>query len=805
MVGLLKLRGKILLSLIGLSVVPLAAVVLVVLQLTGDQLEREMEERAAGVADFVEISTTLSQREYGNYIQLMSRNAEVVNTVYYATLSGEIEGLQTIAEEAQKLYGFDLVEILGADGTLIFRSVTAEGIPAVTGKEHSVIQDSLEGESSYALGTFDGQLGVVAASPVATQQEVIGHLVGVTFLDKRFARKLKALSHSEVAFFDEKGVYATTHEGLQGLDLTLLQSSARELEELGRGVVSSRQIRRMTIEGDPFALIANSLGSGHAGVLLAIDISEMVSSQEKTRQLLWLLLLVLGTVAGLIGVVISRGITRPLAEVVANLKNIAEGEGDLTQILQVSSRDEVGALAESFNAFVARLREMVQRTRAVSSDLVGATEKIRASSNEVNAGAIRQSQALEESFRAIQGIDSAVSGIAESTGVLVHAVEESSSATLELGATIEEIASQMEKLFGTVDEVSSSISEMSVASQQVAENVEILSSSTEVTASSIIELDASIKEIEENAERTNRLSEEAARDAEEGKAAVEESIRGIGEVRQTVDRANEAIKVLGKQSDAIGKILNVIDEVADQTGLLALNAAIIAAQAGEHGRGFAVVAVEIRQLADRTAVSTREIGTIIGGLQAGTREAVDAMTAGSERVNREVERSKVAGAALEKIRNSTLKASEQVQGIVRATQEQSRGSRQITDSINQVASMLGQIATAVKQQTEGSRQLARAAEAMKEIASQGKISTREQAKGSHQIGASMEQVRNMIERIDAATREQTQRSAQVVEAVASIRAIAEGNAARTAELDQVMAILSRQTAALEDEVGAFKV
>jgi methyl-accepting chemotaxis protein len=94
---------------------------------------------------------------------------------------------------------------------------------------------------------------------------------------------------------------------------------------------------------------------------------------------------------------------------------------------------------------------------------------------------------------------------------------------------------------------------------------------------------------------------------------------------------------------------------------------------------------------------------------------------------------------------------------------------------------------------------------MKEIASQGKISTREQAKGSHQIGASMEQVRNMIERIDAATREQTQRSAQVVEAVASIRAIAEGNAARTAELDQVMAILSRQTAALEDEVGAFKV
>ncbi len=276
-------------------------------------------------------------------------------------------------------------------------------------------------------------------------------------------------------------------------------------------------------------------------------------------------------------------------------------------------------------------------------------------------------------------------------------------------------------------------------------------------------------------------------------------------MREIVDRASGAIQDLGSQSKAIGKILTVIDEIADQTSLLALNAAIIAAQAGEHGKGFAVVADEIRQLAERTAVSTREIATIIGNLQNGTQEAVQAMRAGSERVHQEVERSKVAGTALDKIRSSTTKATEQVRSIVRATQEQSRGSRQITDSINQVASMLGQIASAIKQQTDGTRQLARAAEAMKEIASQGKLSTGEQAKGSRQINTSMEKIRNMIERIDEATREQTQRSRQVVDAVASLRDIAEGNAARTAELDQVVDLLSQQTTTLEEEVGAFKV
>ena len=94
---------------------------------------------------------------------------------------------------------------------------------------------------------------------------------------------------------------------------------------------------------------------------------------------------------------------------------------------------------------------------------------------------------------------------------------------------------------------------------------------------------------------------------------------------------------------------------------------------------------------------------------------------------------------------------------------------------------------------------------MKEIASQGKLSTAEQAKGSRQINTSMEQIRNMIERIDEATREQTQRSRQVVDAVAKVKQIAEKNAVRTTDLDQVVESLTKQTTALEEEVGAFKV
>ncbi len=789
MLGYLSLRWKILVALLGLAVIPLAGTLFFVSRLSEGQIEKDMKKRVVQVSGFVEQSTTYSQREKANYLQLLAGNADVVNAIYYATLTGDSAQLRDALGDTHKLFNFDVVEVLDKTGRRLLRNAQDPGLKATSGKDHPVIEASLEGDAFYDIAHFDGKLGIVAATPVKLRSDIVGHLVGVTFLDEHMAGQIKALSRADIAFYDKSGIFASTHEGLAKLDLS--------------GVVSG-QLREARFGETPFALFTNSLRKADQGVLMALDTSEEVAAGNFMRHSLLAILAVVSLFALLVGVWISGGIVRPLSAVVKNLQGIAEGEGDLTRELPVTSKDEVGDLARSFNRFMTRMRETVRRTRAVSGDLTGATDRIRHSSRDVNAGAQRQVESLQESYQALQGIDESVSGIAESTSSLVNASEESSSATLELGATIEEIAAHIEKLFSVVEEVSSSISEMSVSSQQVADNVGTLSSSTEVTASSITELDASIKEIEENAEKTDQLSDQAAQDAQRGKDAVDATIDGVTALSEMVERSSEVIQDLGNQSGAIGKILTVIDEVADQTGLLALNAAIIAAQAGEQGKGFAVVADEIAELAERTGASTREIASIIKNLQRGTKDAVETINAGRGRVRQEVERARQAGDALEKIRTSTFKSREQVRGIVRATQEQARGSRQITTSINQVATMLGQIATAIKQQTDGIQQLARASETMREIASQVKRSTAEQTQGSRQINQNMEKIRAMIERIDTATREQTQRSRQVVDAVSSIRKIAEGNATRTDELDQVVELLSRQTATLEEEMGTFR-
>ncbi len=787
----MKLRSKILLALVSVSVVPLVISFLMIGGMVSDQLEVQMQERAQDSANFIEQTTTGASTDNLKLVRLLASNPFMVNAVYSAALNGDNAQLVSVFGSLEDL-PFDQIQVLDKEGQRLFRSFANAGeeIPATSGVEQPVIEASLEGDVYAESGMFDGRMAITAAAPISMYGDAIGHLVGVTYFDKTLADRLKALSRMEIAFFDETGVYTSTSPDLAKLDLNaILQASSFEAQ----------------VNGVHHHIFYNSIAGKNRGVLMALDVTTLDGAKHSLQQALLVTTLIVAALSVVIGLLIAAGIIRPLREVVAHLREISAGGGDLSRELVVRTSDEVGELSECFNAFLARQREMVGRIRDVTKDLTTANEQIRNSSHEVMEGAVRQSQALEESTKAIEGIDEAAGGIAESTGNLVSAAEESSSATLQLGATIEEIASQMEKLFSTVDEISSSINEMSVASQEVAENVGILSSSTEVTVSSMLEMDASIKEIEGNAVETSKLANEAAEDAQRGMQTVEETIRGIESIRLTVDRASEAIMDLGNQSSAIGKILTVIDEVADQTSLLALNAAIIAAQAGEHGKGFAVVADEIRELAERTAVSTREIGTIIANLQEGTQEAVVAMKAGSEQVHQEVKRSKASSVALDKIRSSTLKAMDQVNGIVRATEEQARGSRQVTDSMNQVAAMLEQIASAINQQTSGARQLAEGAEAMRDIAAHGKQSTSEQTKGSRQINESMEQIRCMIALIDDSTRSLTQRSRDVVDAVGSVHKVAESNASRTAELDHVVETLTRLTAALEEEVEVFKI
>ncbi|MEO0959705.1 MAG: methyl-accepting chemotaxis protein, partial [Pseudomonadota bacterium] len=165
-------------------------------------------------------------------------------------------------------------------------------------------------------------------------------------------------------------------------------------------------------------------------------------------------------------------------------------------------------------------------------------------------------------------------------------------------------------------------------------------------SSAIEEISANLERTAENAGETDKLAQEASKEASESAGAVV--------------KASDAMKSIAE------KIL-IIQEIARQTDLLALNAAVEAARAGEHGRGFAVVASEVRKLAERSRSAAEEIST----LSVGTLEVSNQA---SERIERLVPLiSRTAGL---------------VADISVATREQSTGADQINSAVVQLSSLI---------------------------------------------------------------------------------------------------------------------
>jgi len=388
---------------------------------------------------------------------------------------------------------------------------------------------------------------------------------------------------------------------------------------------------------------------------------------------------------------------------------------------------------------------------------------------------------------AVAQAQSKLEGLAAHVQTLATSADESSSSVLEMSATTEEVAENIGELASSVREMVASIEEMAFSIREVATNIDELSLTAEETSSSMNQMDVAIDQVQSNADETARLSEEVARDAEHGAESI---LKTMGEIYRIKESSHEALGVinnLGSRIEAIGEILNVIDDVAEQTNLLALNAAIIAAQAGEHGKGFAVVADEIKDLAERAGASTKEIADLIKTIQSESKNAIAAVEAGAENVDRGVEVSNEAERALKKILESSQKSTNMVRAIARATVEQAKGSKQVTDAISRIADTVQQIAAATAEQARGSELIMKSGEKMRTISQQVERSSQEQARGSRQIAGAIEAINGMVTQVSQAQREYALGSAEALARMERVAQLADEQASALAEISKVAA------------------
>lgn len=277
-----------------------------------------------------------------------------------------------------------------------------------------------------------------------------------------------------------------------------------------------------------------------------------------------------------LGYLVGRSISAPLERVAAAMKDLEDGEGDLTFRLHVEGGDEVGRLARHFNAFVAKLQSLIGEVAGNAQTLADASDELARISDRL----VDNSQSVREGASAV------------------------STRTHEVSANVEAVA-------GAAQEANRNVSSVSSSTEQMSQNMAQVSLAAEAVASNAVEVEGSIRDISDAMSTIRGNTEKAATVSRQG--------------AEKATPVQHLLRELTQSAEATGKIVALIQKVADQTNLLSLNASIEAASAGEAGKGFAVVANEVKDLARETTEATKKIELQISDMQSFTRQSVAAI------------------------------------------------------------------------------------------------------------------------------------------------------------------------------------
>ena len=457
--------------------------------------------------------------------------------------------------------------------------------------------------------------------------------------------------------------------------------------------------------------------------------------------------LVLGAVVAAIAlgagvaVTLALGITRSVAQVADAARTIASVDlpsftkvakalaaGDLTHDVEVtservavSSKDELGAMANDFNRMVDGLKETGAAFAEMSANLREVIGQVATSADGVAGASNQLGQAAGQASEAVQQVTVAVQNVASGSSNASQAAHESNEAIAQLGDAIDGIARGASEQAEQVQAVSATATQMAAGVEQVASD-----------ARSVVE-----------------ASEQTRISAEQGARAVRETVDGMAEIKRVVAEAASKVEDLGKLGERIGAVVETIDDIAEQTNLLALNAAIEAARAGEHGKGFAVVADEVRKLAERSQRETKAIGDLIRDVQHGTKDAVGAMELGSLKVEQGSVKADEAGIALVEISRAVEVTVSQVTQIASSAQEMARGARDVVEAMNSISAVVEENSAATEQMAAQAGQVSASIESIAMASAANSAVTEEVSASAEEMSAQVEEMTAQAEELSA--------------------------------------------------------
>jgi methyl-accepting chemotaxis protein len=268
------------------------------------------------------------------------------------------------------------------------------------------------------------------------------------------------------------------------------------------------------------------------------------------------------------------------------------------------------------------------------------------------------------------------------------------------------------------------------------EQAKAISMASQITS----RINTAIEQVTNNAQSVTRDSAQAASYSRDGAKTVKETIVGMEAIRAKVGLSAAKVEEMGTRSEEIGAIVETIEDIASQTNLLALNAAIEAARAGEQGKGFAVVADEVRKLAERSSLATKEIAALIKGIQKTVSEAVTAMQASAVEVEAGVTRANSAGEALNNILGAAESVNKQAEDAGKAAAKVSAAAAELVEAVDSVSAVIEENTAATEEMATNSSELTQAIENIASVSEENSAAVEEVSASTEEVSAQVEEV-----------------------------------------------------------------
>src|SRR5262249_6636872 len=263
------------------------------------------------------------------------------------------------------------------------------------------------------------------------------------------------------------------------------------------------------------------------------------------------------------------------------------------------------------------------------------------------------------------------------------------------------VADDLSELVGQVQrsgiQVNTTATEIAATAKEQQSTAHEIAATTAQIGATSKEISATSKELVKTMNEVSKVAEETANVAGSGQTSISRMETNMRQIMEASSSISSKLAVMNEKTANINSVVTTITKVADQTNLLSLNAAIEAEKAGESGLGFAVVAMEIRRLADQTAVATYDIEKMVKEMQSAVAAGVMGMDKFSEEVRRGVDEIRQVSTHLAQIIHQVQTLTPRFQTVNEGMHAQASGAQQISETLTKLTEAANKPAERLRQ------------------------------------------------------------------------------------------------------------